>query len=187
MSNSLLALVLLDTPATPDMAALAKALRARHPELATEVAEHGDAQQAQANSSLIRCGNELVAVMSMPAPIPDDLGLWSRASTTWPQAKAAAARHRGHLIVSVLGQNQRPLPAARLTTAVIGALDCDGAGMLRCCMEWQGRTIRRSMVGHVQPIVCAVSRLSFLTVGGHIAVPIKDRHRSGNDGAVSIR
>src|SRR3954467_7337377 len=34
MSNSLLALVLLDTPATPDMSALAKALRARHPELA---------------------------------------------------------------------------------------------------------------------------------------------------------
>src|SRR3954471_13355249 len=107
MSNSLLALVLLDTPATPDMSALAKALRARHPELATDVAENGDAQQAEANSPLIRCGNELVAVMSMPARIPDDPGLWSRASTTWPQAKAAAARHRGHLIVCA-----RPKPAA---------------------------------------------------------------------------
>ncbi|WP_249137506.1 hypothetical protein [Bradyrhizobium canariense] len=186
MSNSLLALVLLDDPATPDMSAVANILRARHPELATEAAENEDAQQAQANSPLIRCGNELVAVMSMPARIPDDPGLWSRASTTWPQATAAAARHRGHLIVSVLGQNQRPLPAARLTTAVIGALI---ATVPECCergLEWQGRTIRRSMVGPVQPIVCAVSRLSFLTVGGHIAVPIKDRHRSSNDGAVGI-
>src|SRR3954452_24278073 len=186
MSNSLLALVLLDTPATPDMSALAKALRARHPELATDVAENGDAQQAEANSPLIRCGNELVAVMSMPARIPDDPGLWSRASTTWPQAQAAAARHRGHLIVFVLGQNQQPLSAARLTTAVIGALT---ATVPECCAvvwEWQGRTTRRSMVGHVQRIVCAVPRLSFLTVGGHIAVPIRDRHRSSNDGAVGI-
>jgi hypothetical protein len=140
MSNSLLALVLLDTPATPDMSALAKALRARHPELATDVAENGDAQQAEANSPLIRCGNELVAVMSMPARIPDDPGLWSRASTTWPQAKAAAARHRGHLMVSVLGQNQRPLPAARLTTAVIGALI---ATVPECCaVVWNGRVAR---------------------------------------------
>ncbi|WP_245286302.1 hypothetical protein [Bradyrhizobium sp. WSM1417] len=140
MSNSILSLVLLDNPVTPDMLAVAKAIRARHPELATEGAENGDAQQVQANSPLIRCGNDLVAVMSMPARIPDDPGLWSRASTTWPQAKAAAARHRGHLIVSVLGQNQRPLPAARLTTAVIGALI---ATMPECCaVVWNGKVAR---------------------------------------------
>lgn len=122
MSNSLLALVLLDNPATPDMSAVARVLHERHPELGTEVADNGGGHQAQANSPLIRCGNELVAVMSMPAPIPQDPGLWSRAARTWPEGKAVAARHRGHLIVSMLGQNQRPLVAARVTTAVIGAL-----------------------------------------------------------------
>ncbi|WFU75352.1 hypothetical protein [Bradyrhizobium sp. CB2312] len=86
MSISFLALVLLESPATPDMVAIAKAIRARHPELPMAV-EGGDAGARQ-NSPLIRCGNELVAVMSMPAPVPEDSGLWSRASTTWPQADA---------------------------------------------------------------------------------------------------
>lgn len=142
MSNSLLALVLLDNPATPDMSAVARILRARHPELATEVAENGGAQQAQANSPLIRCGNEFVAVMSMPARIPDDSGLWSRAARTWPESKTVAARHRGHLIVSMLGQSQRPLVAARITTAVIGALI---AAMRECCgVVWAGQVARPS-------------------------------------------
>src|SRR3954468_1594601 len=129
MSNSLLALVLLDTPATPDMSALAKALRARHPELATDVAENGDAQQAEANSPLIRCGNELVAVMSMPARIPDDPGLWSRASTTWPQAKAAAARHPSderQTAAAGFGPAQRRSDALDCGHRRI---DCDGAGI----------------------------------------------------------
>lgn len=138
MSKSFLALVLLDSPATPDMAALAEAIRARHPELPMEV--EGGEEGARQGSPLIRCGNELVAVMSMPAPIPDDPGLWSRASTIWPQAKAVAARHRGHLIVSVLGQNQQVLPTARLTTAVIGALI---ATIPQCCgVVWNGKVAR---------------------------------------------
>ncbi|WP_245163027.1 MULTISPECIES: hypothetical protein [Bradyrhizobium] len=74
MSSSLLALVLLNKPVTPDMSAVAKALRARHPELATETADNEEAQPVQANSPLIRCGDQLVAVMSMPAPIPQDRG-----------------------------------------------------------------------------------------------------------------
>jgi hypothetical protein len=183
MSNSLFSLVLLDNPVTPDMSAVAKVLRARHPELATEVGENGAVQQAQANSPLIRCGNELVAVMSMPARIPDDAGLWSRAAGTWSESKSVAARHRGHLIVSVLGQNQRALPSARLTTAVIGALI---ATMPECCaVVWNGR-VARSAELWLDLSSRSFARLSFLAVGGHIAVPIKDRHRRGNDGAVSI-
>lgn len=138
MSKLFLALVLLESPATPDMVALAEAIRARHPELPMEV--EGGEEGARQGSPLIRCGNELVAVMSMPAPIPDDPGLWSRASTIWPQAKAVAARHRGHLIVSVLGQNQQVLPTARLTTAVIGALI---ATIPQCCgVVWNGKVAR---------------------------------------------
>jgi hypothetical protein len=138
MSKSFLALVLLESPVTPDMVALSQAIRVRHPELPVEV-EEGE-ERARQGSPLIRCGNELVAVMSMPAPIPEDPGLWSRASTIWPQAKAVAARHRGHLIVSVLGQNPRLLPTARLTTAVIGALI---ATMPQCCaVVWNGKVAR---------------------------------------------
>ncbi|MDE5443760.1 DUF4261 domain-containing protein [Bradyrhizobium sp. CSA207] len=140
MSNSLLSLILLDTPATPDMSAVVRVLHARHPELATNLADDAGAQQTQANSLLIRCGNELVAVMSMPAPIPQDPGLWSRAASSWPDGKAVAARHRGHLIVSTLGENQQPLVAARATTAVIGALV---ATMPECCaVVWGGKVAR---------------------------------------------
>jgi len=143
MSNSLLALVLLDSPTTPNMLQVVKALRARHPELAAEVAggsETADVRQTSASSPLIRCGDELVAVMSMPAPIPQDPGLWARAATTWPEGKSVAAQHRGHLIVSVLGKHLQPLPAARLTTAVIGALI---ATMPECCaVVWNTKVAR---------------------------------------------
>lgn len=140
MSNSLLSLVLLDESATPNMAEVARVLRVRYPELATEVTDDGSAQQIRANSPLIRCGNELVAVMSMPTPIPQDAGLWARAATTWPESKAVAARHRGHLIISMLGKSEQPLVAARVTTAVIGALI---ATMPECCgVVWAGRVAR---------------------------------------------
>ena len=121
MSKSFLAFVLLESPASPDMVALAAALRTRHPELAKEMDAHGAAGQSP-SASVLRCGDQLAAVMSMPAPMPQDPGLWSRATTEWPQAKEVAARHRGHLIVSVPGQNQQLLPTARLMTAIIGAL-----------------------------------------------------------------
>ncbi|MHC4046537.1 DUF4261 domain-containing protein [Bradyrhizobium sp. 23AC] len=140
MSSFLLAFVLLDHPVTPDMSAVAEVLHARHPELATETMDDGRAPQARANSPLIRCGNELVAVMSMPPPIPDDQGPWARAATTWPESKAVAARHRGHMIVSMLGKSEQPLVAARITTAVIGALI---ATMPECCgVVWAGRVAR---------------------------------------------
>ncbi|EJN15808.1 hypothetical protein PMI42_00573 [Bradyrhizobium sp. YR681] len=141
MSKSFLALVLLESAATPDMVALTEAIRKRHPQLPVGLDETGE-DGARRDSPLIHCGNELVAVMAMPAPIPDDPGLWSRASRAWPEGKAIAERHRGHLIVSVLGQNQRPLPTARLMTAVIGALI---ATMPQCCaVVWNGKVARPS-------------------------------------------
>lgn len=140
MSNSLLAFVLLDRPATPDMSAVAQVLRTRHPELPAETTQPDGARQDQADSPLIRCGNELVAVMSMPAPIPHDEGLWARAATTWPDSGKVAARHRGHIIVSMLGKSEQPLAAARGTTAVIGALI---ATMPECCgVVWAGQVAR---------------------------------------------
>ncbi|MGX1165490.1 hypothetical protein AB7M16_001756 [Bradyrhizobium sp. USDA 372] len=141
MSNSFISFVLLDRPVTPDMSLVAKILRARHPDLMTEPNDPGE-RQVKASSPLLRCGNQLVAVMPMPTPIPDDAGLWARAATIWPEGKAVAARHRGHLVVSALAKNEKPLVAARITTAVVGALI---AAMPECCgVVWDGRVARPS-------------------------------------------
>lgn len=141
MSRSFLAFVLLERPAVPDMVALAAALRARHPELATEMdAGATGSRQGSAGASVLRCGNQLITVMSMPTPIPQDPGLWSRATTALPEASAVAARHRGHLIVSVLGQSRQLLSTARLMTAVIGALI---ATTPECCaVVWDAKVAR---------------------------------------------
>ncbi len=128
MSKTFLAFVLLENPANPDMVALAEALRSRHPQLATEVG-NGDAAGVRQSSSasVVRCGEQLITVMSMPTPIPQDPGLWSRSATAWPEAKAVAARHRGHLMVSVLGQNHGALIAT----------------MPQCCaVVWDGKVAR---------------------------------------------
>jgi hypothetical protein len=143
MSDSFLAFVLLEDPVTPNMVAVVEALRTRHPELAAEVVTDispAGARQNPASSPLIRCGDQLVVVMSMPAPIPQNAGLWSRAATAWPDGKAVAARHRGHLIVSVLGNTKQPLPLARVMTAIIGALI---EATPKCCaVVWGGNVAR---------------------------------------------
>jgi hypothetical protein len=139
MNKSFLGLVLLERPTTPDMVALAEALRTRHPELATEM-QADAAAMGSAGGAVLCCGDQLVAVMSMPSPIPQDPGLWSRATMAWPEANTVAARHRGHLIVSVVGQGQPLLAKARLLTAVIGALI---ATVPECCaVVWDGKVAR---------------------------------------------
>lgn len=146
MTSSLLALVLLQEPTTPNAALVVKALRSRHPDLAAEVVDEVDSsgsmdlRQPAANALLIRCGGEMVAVMSMPAPIRPDPGLWSRAATAWPDCKTVAASHRGHLVVSVVGKTLQPLPAARLTTAVIGALIATMPAS--CAVVWDTKVAR---------------------------------------------
>lgn len=142
MSNPL-TLVLLEDPATPDMFAVVQALRARHPELSAEVIERtspAGTHQGPADTPLIRCGGQFVAVMSMPAPIPEDANLWSRAATAWPEGRTIAERHRGHLIVAVVGKSERLLPVARITTAVVGALI---EVMPECCaVVWDTKVAR---------------------------------------------
>lgn len=136
-----ISLILLNKPADPDMVAVVRTLGARHPALGAKLVQEADDPDAQA-SSLIQCGDESVVVMSMPAPIPDDPGMWERAQVTWPDAGAVAARHQGHIIVSVLGPGQGPLANARITTAVIGALI---ATMPDCCaVAWDAKVVRRA-------------------------------------------
>ena len=60
------------------MLEVAQALRARHPQLPVELVtdtRQAAIRQNPAGSPLIRCGDEFVVVMSMPAPIPQDAAL----------------------------------------------------------------------------------------------------------------
>src|SRR5579871_2195441 len=109
MSDQPLALVLLDRAVEPDLSAVVKALRVRHQGLQAEVVADPRDAKANARSHLLRCGDDMVAVMMMPVPIPQDPGLWTRAATTWPEARAVAARHQAHVIVSSLGESKHRL------------------------------------------------------------------------------
>jgi hypothetical protein len=132
MVDNPIAYVLLDSFVVPKMTALAEALRVRHPELPVELS-------SPAESPVIRCGDQEIVVMSMPAPIGAGHGLWSRAATIWPEAKAVAAQHRGHVIVSTVSR-ERQLPAIRIITAVVGALI---AATPECCgVVWSDQVAR---------------------------------------------
>jgi hypothetical protein len=147
MSNPI-AFVLLENPATPNAQALVDAMRQRHPDLAWNIAA-GAANPTE--SSLIRCGNQLLAVMSVPAPLPRDEGLWKRAAMLWPEGSEAAGRHSAHLIVSMMGTNQNKVESARITTAVVGGLiavtpGCSavvwGAKVARSAQIWFDMSLR---------------------------------------------
>lgn len=139
MSRALLSFVLLDNPATLDMDAFIAALRVRHPELASEVRTSGTGKMPK-DTLVFHIGDQTVAVALMPSSLPQDSGLWSRATTMWPEAPKVAAQHRGHLMVSVLGQNLQMLPRSRLLTAIVGTVI---ASMPECCaVVWAGKVVR---------------------------------------------
>jgi hypothetical protein len=133
MSDQSMTFVLLDRFVELNMAALAEALRARHPELPVVRSDVG-------NSPVIECGDQSIVLMSMPAPIQGPPGIWTRAETRWSDAKAVAARHQGHVIVSTMSKREPRLLADRIITAVIGALisvtpEC-------CAVMWQDMVVR---------------------------------------------
>src|SRR5712671_4125030 len=115
-----IAFVLLDQPVAFDMQAVAEAIRSRYPDLPVEVTTAPP--KSGQSAALIRCGDDLVAVMNVPAPLPPDQGVWARAAMTWPEAPAVAARHRAHVIVSTMGKVEHPLRYARAVTAGVGGL-----------------------------------------------------------------
>jgi uncharacterized protein DUF4261 len=133
MSNPI-AFVLLDRPITPEIQKLIGILRQRHPDLAWDVA--GDSATAKADAPLlILCGGNLVTVMSMPAPLPHEQGLWVRASKAWPEAQNVAGHHRAHLIVSMIGTSEDKVQSSRLTTAVVGGVIAVTSGC--CAVVWR--------------------------------------------------
>jgi hypothetical protein len=138
-----IAFVLIDQPAIVEMQVLAQAVHARYPGLPVEAvaasAKHG---QGAAQSPLIGCGDEFVAVMNIPVPLPRDMGeeVWARAATTWPEALAVRMGHRAHIVVGTLGKVQSPLPEARVVTAVVGGLLDTIPGCL--AVMWAERVVR---------------------------------------------
>jgi hypothetical protein len=127
-----LAFVLLEHFVTPDMQAVAEAIRSRHPGTLVSLPEpHG------ASSPIIVCAGEIVVVMSMPAPGPRDDVAVSMASATWPEARAAFDRHRAHLILSNMSKRQDSLQMARVATAVVGGLIAAVPGCIG--VLWGGR------------------------------------------------
>ena len=137
------AFVLLGQPTTVDMQAVAQAIRARYPVLSVEVvATSAQSGERPAQPPLIRCGDEFVTVMNIPAPLPRDQGdeVWTRAAKTWPQAAAVLSGHRAHLIVATVGKVVSPLREARAVTAVIGGLLDNVSGC--SAVMWAARVVR---------------------------------------------
>ena len=104
----------------------------------------------ESNSTLIRAGDHLMVILSMPAPMPFDQRLWQQASWIWPEALQAVERHRAHLIISTMGSAVGGAEAAklstiestRLTTAVVGGLLETQPGCLG--VAWGGKVGRSS-------------------------------------------
>jgi len=113
--------VLLDEPVALDMEAVAHAVRTRHPNVPVDIISGEAKGPGSKESPLIRCDNEFVVVMNMPAPAPREPGtdaVWDRASFTWPEAIEARDRHRAHIIVATLAEGKNPLKEARSSRTV---------------------------------------------------------------------
>lgn len=131
-----LSFVLLERAVEPDLGSIAEALRTRHPGLQVKPLADPSEPDANARSIMLEFGDQTIAIMMMPAPIPQDEGLWLRAATAWPEAAAVAAKHQAHVIVSPVGDSVGQLQDARIVTAVIGALI---ATTPECCaVVWGG-------------------------------------------------
>ena len=155
------AYVLLDSFLTPDVNALVDTLRQRHPDIRWDVGPQAAAAKPDGHV-IIRCGDHLVVVMSMPTPLPYDEGLWKRASRIWPEAHHAAERHKAHLIVSTIGSAESPpgpkpstIEQARMVTAAAGGLFAMIPG---CCAAVWNDGIARSPRLWLQESSMAFSR-----------------------------
>jgi hypothetical protein len=131
-----MAVVMLEQPWKVAPSALATAIRSRHPDLAVEVCNPAAASGAEPIAPLLRCGGELVSVLSLPGavlPFADD-PTWLRASAIWPKDRTDV-RHHGHVMVVPVGTAPR-LQMARIVSAVAGALTAVAPGVRG--VAWDG-------------------------------------------------
>lgn len=138
-----IAFVMLDRPVTFDLQAVVDVMRRRYPGVTAQVITNPAADgEGTSQSHLIRCGDEVVAVTNVDAPLPQDPDdeIWARATRTWPQASTVAGDHGAHVIVALFGVVENPLREARALTAVIGGL-LDAVPGCSAVM-WAARVVR---------------------------------------------
>jgi hypothetical protein len=126
--------VVFDRAVVPDMRAVIEAIRTRHRDASVQLSTGAG---RDARTSIIHCNGLLVVVITVAAPLPQDDAIVRRSAATWPEAKTLFERQRTHLIVSVMGTSEQPLPAARVLTAVIGGLVATVPGCLG--VVWDGK------------------------------------------------
>jgi hypothetical protein len=117
-----IAFTLYEPETAVDPATLVEAIRARHPGANVSLPEAVSAAGGDAPAFFILFEGKSIVVAPAPAPLPRDDGFVEQASRRWPEARTAFERHRSHVIVSSLGTDEHALPAARIITAVVGAL-----------------------------------------------------------------
>ena len=137
-----IAFVLLHEPVVPDLPALVEALRLRHADLSWTAGTPGPNRP---RSAFLLCGKRIVILMPVGTPLAEpDEDMWARAATAWPEAHEAAALHRGHVIVSLMGDSEGKVDDARIVTAVVGGLisiTAQACGVVFC-----GRVARSSQI-----------------------------------------
>lgn len=147
------------------------------------IAPTAQSGQRTPQSPLIRCGNELVAVMNISAPLPGDADeeVWARAAMTWPQASSVAKNHRAHIIVATMAQVASPLQEARVVTAVIGGLldtvpKCSAvmwaARVVRSAEHWKDESRRASAPYPDYPFLLWIDIAPIRTGAGMEAITI---------------
>jgi hypothetical protein len=114
------AFILLDEPTELYPTRISEALIGRHrgQPIVTPPTDGGGT-----NATLMNFAGVPVVIMQFDAPLPDGWQLVAtRSKLHWPQAEAVFGRHRGHIRVSLMGDGGNRVQAARVITALIGAL-----------------------------------------------------------------
>src|SRR5262245_38038300 len=102
------AFVLLDAPAELSPSRISEALAARHPDVPIVIPPLDDGGSTKA--TLLNISGSIVVLMQFDAPLPDGWqGAASRAMIHWPEAEAVFARHRAHIMVSIMGESENRL------------------------------------------------------------------------------
>lgn len=117
-----MAFILLKEHEQAKASVIVEALKKRHPEQASLITEAPSEPGARPNDSFFLFAGQIVAILSIGAPLPYDADVVKRVTRTWADAPRAFESHRAHLAISIPGQQRNSLKVARVVTAVAGAV-----------------------------------------------------------------
>jgi hypothetical protein len=125
-SDTLVAMVALNSPCLPELARILATLRERCPDYPPP------SDPGQKDDSLVFHLGDSMAVALMPAPIPwSDLEGPCATAWWWPEATERMQRHNSHIIVALLGGSGSPVERHLLLTHLVAAVaaHADAAGI----------------------------------------------------------